>query len=93
MLLGSASMRRRFCDVVTICDHILERSFVFPKACLARRMKTRNGIGRLYDYFDTLPNRLEPNEAERIARAVNGVAEMNSEFSPTAVETTALAAV
>ena len=70
--------------VLTRRDDLFVRGLmVFPKACLEARARARNihclSAEKVYDYFDKCPKRLQPNEVERIARAVTCVADMSSE--------------
>ena len=70
--------------VLTRRDDLFIRGLmVFPKACLEARAETRNihclNVEKVYDYFDKCPKSLQPNEVERIARAVTCVADMSSE--------------
>ena len=70
--------------VLTRRDDLFIRGLmVFPKAYIEVGRKTRNihclTVERLHDYFDKCPKRFQPNEIERIARAVKSIADINSE--------------
>ena len=70
--------------ILTRRDDLFVRGvMVFPKAALEAEGKTRNvhrvRIERLFDYIEKAPKRLEAHEVDKIARAVKGVAYMNSE--------------
>lgn len=70
--------------ILTRRDDLFVRGvMVFPKAALEAEGKTRNvhcvRIERLFDYIEKAPKRLESHEVDKIARAVKGVAYMNSE--------------
>jgi hypothetical protein len=91
MLERKVMMLREQILVLTQRDDLFIRGLmVFPKACLEARAETRNihclSVEKVYDYFDKCPKRLQPNEVERIARAVTCVADMSSEMpeAPTA---------
>jgi len=84
MLERKVMMLREQILVLTRRDDLFIRGLmVFPKACLEARAETRNihclSVEKVYDYFDKCPKRLQPNEVERIARAVTCVADMSSE--------------
>jgi hypothetical protein len=84
MLERKVMMLREQILVLTRRDDLFIRGLmVFPKACLEASAKTRNihclSVEKVYDYFDKCPKSLQPNEIERIARAVTCVADMSSE--------------
>ena len=84
MLERKVMMLREQILVLTRRDDLFIRGLmVFPKACLEARAETRNihclSVEKVYDYFDKCPKSLQPNEVERIARAVTCVADMSSE--------------
>src|SRR4030095_8749151 len=88
MLARKVMMLREQILVLTRRDDLFIRGLmVFPKACLEARAETRNihclSVEKVYDYFDKCPKRLQPNEVERIARAVACVADMSSEGAET----------
>jgi hypothetical protein len=84
MLERKVMMLREQIVVLTRRDDLFIRGLmVFPKAYIEAGGKTRNihclTVERVYDYFDKCPKRLQPNEIERIARAVKSIADINSE--------------
>jgi len=84
MLERKVMMLREQILVLTRRDDLFIRGLVvFPKACLEAGAKTRNihclSVEKVYDYFGKCPKSLQPNEVERIARAVKSIADMSSE--------------
>ena len=83
MLARKVMMLREQILVLTRRDDLfIYGLMVFPKAYIEAGAKTRNihclTVERLYDYFDKCPNRLQPNEIERIARVLKSIADINS---------------
>ena len=84
MLERKVMMLREQIVVLTRRDDLFIRGLmVFPKAYIEAGGKTRSihclTVERLHDYLDKCPKRLQPNEIERIARAVKSIGDINSE--------------